>query len=64
MLTRVPYFDQAAQMPAGSTVRVEAGSQANRVFVLDATVEAVGRSSLSFATVVPLNYAVDATLLS
>ena len=62
MLTRVPYFDQAAQMPAGSTVRVEAGSQANRVFVLDATVEAVGRSSLSFATVVPRNYAVDATL--
>ena len=62
MITRVNYFNHAHKMPAGSAVRIEAGSEASQVFVLDATVEAVGHDAVSFANVDLRNYAVDAKL--
>ena len=62
LLTRAGFFDKASKMRAGSAVHIETGTKANRVFVLESNVEAVGRSFASFAEVQPRNYAVDATL--
>ena len=62
LLARVSYFDKTTKIHAGTFVRIEYGTYADQIFVLDSNVDTTQRSEVRLIKVEPRNYVVDSSL--